>query len=110
MADIQQAREMLIARILEGHGQASHAERRAAFDNAVPNGPLATLMQKIARRAYEVTDADIAAARASGISEDQLFELAVCAAVGEASRQYEAALTALEAATKVNGHAPRDPR
>jgi len=44
------------------------------------------------------TDEDITAARASGISEDQIFEIAVCAAVGQATRQYETAFAALEAA------------
>jgi hypothetical protein len=35
----------------------------------------------------------------SGLSEDQVFEIVVCAAIGQASRQYNAALGALEAAT-----------
>ena len=46
-----------------------------------------------------VTDEDIAAARASGLSEDQIFEIVVCAAIGQAKRQYDTALEALEAAT-----------
>jgi AhpD family alkylhydroperoxidase len=35
-------------------------------------------------------------ATASGLSEDQIFEIVVCAAVGQATRQYDAALAALE--------------
>jgi alkylhydroperoxidase/carboxymuconolactone decarboxylase family protein YurZ len=31
----------------------------------------------------------------SGLSEDEVFELVVCAAVGQAARQYESALAAL---------------
>jgi alkylhydroperoxidase/carboxymuconolactone decarboxylase family protein YurZ len=46
-----------------------------------------------------VTDQDIAAAIASGHSEDQVFEIVVCAAVGQANRQYESAFAALDAAT-----------
>jgi hypothetical protein len=48
--------------------------------------------------ANSVTDEDIAAMRISGLSEDQIFELAVCAAVGQASREHDAALSALAAA------------
>jgi alkylhydroperoxidase/carboxymuconolactone decarboxylase family protein YurZ len=64
----------------------------------------------VARHAYKITDDDIAGARASGLSEDQLFEVIVCAAIGQATRQYETALAALKAATEKEQHAPRDSR
>ena len=99
MTDIRRARKALIARILEGDGRASQAQRRAAFNNAGLAEPLSTLIQKVAKHAYRVTDNDIAAARASGVSEDQIFELVACAAIGQATRQYDAAVAALEAAT-----------
>jgi hypothetical protein len=99
MSDITQARKVLVARILEGDGRASHAQRRAAFDNAGLAEPLSTLINKLTKHAYKVTDEDIAAAREAGLSEDQVFEIAVCAAVGQAARQYDAAVVALEAAT-----------
>jgi alkylhydroperoxidase family enzyme len=98
MSDIRNARSALVARILEGDGTASHAQRRAAFDNAAVAESLSTLVQKVAKHAYEVTDEDIAAARASGLSEDQIFEIVVCSAIGQATRQYDTALAALEAA------------
>jgi hypothetical protein len=110
MSDIAQARRAVVARILEGDGSASHAQRRAAFDNAELTEPLRTLIEKIAKHAYKVTDDDIAAVLAPGLSEDQIFELAVCAAIGEATRQYDTALAALDAATGRSGHAPLDPR
>ena len=97
MADIDAARRALIARILDGEGDASRAQRRAAFDNA---GEPRALIDKVARHAARVGDDDFAAARAAGLTEDQLFELTICAAVGEANRQYEAALAALDAADK----------
>jgi len=68
------------------------------------------LIDKVAKRAYTVTDEDIAAAMSSGLSEDQIFEIVVCAAVGQATRQYDTALAALNAATERSGHAPADPR
>jgi hypothetical protein len=98
MSDIRQAREELTTRILEGAGQVPHSERRAAFNNRGLGGPLSVLADKVARHPSTVTDEDIAAARVGGLSEDHIFEIVVCAAIGQAARQYEAALTALEAA------------
>ncbi len=98
MSDIRQARKMLIKRILEGSGNASPSERRAAFNNSGLAEPLGAVADKVARHAYRVTDDDITAARLSGLTEDQVFEIVVCAAVGQATRQYDSALAALEAA------------
>jgi len=100
MSSIAQARRAVVARILEGDGSTSHALRRAAFDSAGLTEPLRTLIDKVAKHAYRVSDEDIAAARASGLSEDQIFEIVVCAAVGQATRQYDTALAALEAASE----------
>ena len=100
MSNITQARKALVTRILEGDGKASRAQRRAAFDNAGLAKPLNTLFDKVTKHAYRVTDEDIAAARESGLSEDQIFEIVVCAAIGQADRQYEQALEALADATK----------
>jgi len=99
MSDIRQARTSLIKRSLEGDGKASPSERRAAFNNSGLAEPLAALADKVARHAYRVTDEDIVAARESGLSEDQIFEIVVCGAIGAATRQYDTALAALEAAT-----------
>jgi hypothetical protein len=98
MSDIRQARKALASRILEGDGKASPSERRAAFNNNGRAGAPGALGDKIAKHAYRVTDQDITAARASGLSEDQVFEIVVCAAIGQASRQYVTALAALDAA------------
>jgi hypothetical protein len=99
MSDIRQARKAVVARILDGDGTASHAQRRAAFNNTGLAEPLSTLIDKVGRHAYRVTDEDIVAVGAIGLSEDQIFEIVVCAAIGQATRQYDAALAALEAAT-----------
>ena len=99
MSDIRKARKTLASRIVEGDGKASPIERRAAFNNHGLAEPLGMLVDKVARHADRVTDEDIAAVRESGLSEDQVFEIVVCAAIGEATRQYDTALAALEAAT-----------
>jgi hypothetical protein len=70
-------RKALVARILEGAGRASGAQRRAAYDNTRLAEPLTTLIDKVAKHAYKFSDGDIAAARAAGLSEDQIFELVV---------------------------------
>lgn len=100
MSNVMEARKVLIARILEGAGHASHAQRKAAFEDLGLEAPLSTLIDKVAKHAHKVTDEDIAAARAFGHSEDQIFEIVVCGAVGQAVRQHDRALAALEAATR----------
>jgi hypothetical protein len=98
MSDIRPSRKALVRRILEGAGKASLLDRRAAFNSSGLAEPLGTLADKVARYAFRVTDEDIAATTASGLNEDQVFEIIVCAAVGQATRQYDTALAALEAA------------
>lgn len=98
MADIKKAGKTLISRVLEGNAKASPSERRAAFNNTGLAKPLSTLVDKVARQAYRITDDDIAAARDSGLSEDQIFEIVICAAIGAATRQHDIALAALETA------------
>jgi hypothetical protein len=85
--------------IVTGEGTASTDLRAKAFAGQDLPGPLGTLLEKVARRSYQVTDADFTSALSAGYSEDQLFELVICAAVGESSRQYHSALAALEEAS-----------
>ena len=99
MPDVRQAQKALVKRILEGDGKASPSERRAAFNNTGLAEPLGTLVDKVAKQAYRVTDEDVTAAKVSALSEDQVFEILVCAAVGQATRQYETAFAALKDAT-----------
>ncbi len=95
MTDISRLRGELVERVLYSEATADRDVRRAAFDNALSDGPIRTLIEKVADRSYTVTDDDIAAVRAIGLTEDQIFELIVCAAVGVAERQYTAATAAL---------------
>jgi hypothetical protein len=100
MANITDARKAVIERALSGDGRASRQMRKAAFDQQDVPDSVRALLAKVANHPYKVSDEDIAAAKAAGISEDELFELAVCAALGQASRQHDHALAALAAATK----------
>lgn len=100
MSNIMEARKALTSRILESDGHAPTAQRRAAFDNGGLEPPLGTLIEKVAKYPHKVTDEDIQAARELGLSEDQIFEIVVCAAVGQSIRQHDNALAALEAAIR----------
>jgi alkylhydroperoxidase/carboxymuconolactone decarboxylase family protein YurZ len=99
MAEITQLHRELLARVLEGDGKAAPKLRRAAFENAGLSEPVRTLIEKVAHHAYQITDGDVAAVRTAGLSEDQIFEIVICAAIGQASRQYSSALAALASAT-----------
>jgi hypothetical protein len=100
----REAHRALVDRVLNGEGRASPEQRARAFSNAGISPPLDALISKVATRPGQVTDADFAAAQAAGFSQDQLFELVVCAAVGQSARLYEAGLAALDEST-VNGEA-----
>jgi hypothetical protein len=97
------AHQALVDRVLNGEGRASPEQRAHAFNNDGLSPPLDALIGKVATRPTQVTEADFAAAKASGFSEDQLFELVVCAAVGQSARLYEAGLAALAEATAEQG-------
>lgn len=93
------AHRALVDRVLHGEGRASAEQRARAFSNDGLSPPLDGLIEKVADRPAQVTDADMAAAKASGCTEDQIFELVICAAVGQSTRLYEAGLAALADAT-----------
>ena len=85
---------------MHGSGKSSGEARRAAYDNAGVPDAARPLIEKVAKNAWRVTDDDVAAAKDGGLSEDEIFELVVCAAYGQATRQLDAALAALAAADK----------
>ncbi|TDU89199.1 hypothetical protein EV138_2759 [Kribbella voronezhensis] len=101
----QAAQQALVDRILNGDGRASADQRARAFSNHGLSAPLDTLIDKVANRPTEVTEHDLAAAKAAGCTEDELFELVICAAVGQSSRLYETGLAALAAAEGRHGNA-----
>jgi hypothetical protein len=89
----------LVDRVLNGEGKASAEQRARAFSNDGLAPPLDALIGKVVDTPAQVTEEDLAAAKASGCTEDQLFELVVCAAVGQSARLYDAGLAALAEAT-----------
>ena len=100
MSDISEVRKKLVGRILAENGKASPTLRRAAFDSSGLTEPLNSLVGRVAMDANTVTDEDIKAAKRSGLNEDQIFEIMVCAAIGQANRQYDSAIEALDIALR----------
>lgn len=100
MSDIKERQKVLVKQILGADGKASLSERRAAFENRGASEPVSGLVDKVAEHACRIVDEDIAAVKASGLAEDDIFEIVVCAAVGQGIRHHEPALAALKLATE----------
>jgi alkylhydroperoxidase family enzyme len=100
VADYDGHRKAAIDRALNGSANASPDERRAAFANDGVPPPMRELIEKVTHHAYKITDDDVASVKARGVSEDEIFELVVCAAYGQATRQLDVARRALAEAIK----------
>ena len=95
-------RETLVDRAVNGPATSGPAARRAAFANEGVDPRARGLIDKVARHAWDITDDDVAEVKRAGVPEEEIFELAVCAALGQATRQLEAALAAVDAATRTD--------
>lgn len=91
--------ERIVDDVASRPGSLPPATRRrivdAARGGAHPEGPLGELTATIQRRAVEVTDGHVEAARRQGHGDDALYEAIVSAALGAGSRRLDAALRAL---------------
>jgi alkylhydroperoxidase family enzyme len=56
---------------------------------------LAAYLDKVRARAYTITDADVEALKAAGLSEDEIFEQTVGVAIREGFRRLDAAQAAI---------------
>ena len=52
---------------------------------------MTSYLEKVRTRAYTVTDADVENLKASGLSEDEIFEQTVAVAIAEGLRRLDAA-------------------
>jgi hypothetical protein len=98
------AHRALVDRILTGDGRASAEQRSRAFNDEGLAPPLSTLISKVTGTPVRISATDLAVA---GCTEDEVFELVICAAVGQSTRLYEAGLAALAEAIseEAPGHA-----
>jgi alkylhydroperoxidase family enzyme len=66
-------------------------ELRVIAASVDPDPRLAAYLEKVRDRAYAVTDADVQALKDAGVSEDEIFEQTVAAAISEGLRRWDAA-------------------
>jgi hypothetical protein len=64
---------------------------------AAPPAPrsMDAYLAKVRERAYTVTDADVEALNAAGLSEDEIFEHTIAVAIGEGLRRLDRATEAI---------------
>jgi hypothetical protein len=92
-----EARRSLEESVLRGPGQAPSRLREAVASRTDVPDELRTLVEKIEKHAYKVTDEDLANLKAK-YTDDQLFEIVVATALGASKRRLETGLRALEEA------------
>jgi alkylhydroperoxidase family enzyme len=90
-------RDRVIESVLRGPGESDQQIRAAAAEGSGVPPELQSLIDKIHRHAYKVTDDDIATLQ-SKYSDDQLFEIVVSASLGASRQRLTAGLEALEEA------------
>lgn len=70
------------------------------------SGPLGSYVRKVAERAYEITDDDIASLHAANYTDDEIFEATVSAALGAGLFRLDCVLRALVASESLFAHLP----
>jgi hypothetical protein len=99
--------EALQRRLLDGPGFLAGQIRRSVADGGVTgDSSIDAYVDKIRHHAYRIVDRDIEELKAVGWSEDQIYELSICAAFGAAARRLDAGLAAMEAARSIGEWSP----
>jgi alkylhydroperoxidase family enzyme len=75
----------LIERFTTQPGRLDAALRKAAVDGGELPDPLRAWTDKVKRHAWRCTEEDIAALKAAGFDEDQIYEATIAAAMGAAA-------------------------
>ena len=100
--------QTLLDSVLKGHGDSDPDLRRAVEQRAAAHAgrtpensdrlpaEIGNYVDKVARHAYKVTDGDIKALRDAGYSEDAVFELTLCAALGAGIARLDRGLAAMK--------------
>jgi hypothetical protein len=107
---VQDRHEVLFAAltgaVFDSPGSLAPAMRRALAEGAPVPPALAPYAQKIRDHAYLTEDSDVAAIIEAGYTEDQVYELTVCAALGAGSRRMAGGLRAIVESFAVMPDAP----
>jgi alkylhydroperoxidase family enzyme len=91
------ARDAVLRTVLDGPGETDPSLRLAAAEGVGVPEDLQSLVEKIHRHPYKVTDEDIQTLQQT-YADDQLFEIVVSATLGAARQRLMAGLRALEEA------------
>jgi alkylhydroperoxidase family enzyme len=83
--------------VFETDGSTDRATRAAAAAGTDLPPLLAPYLAAVRDASYRITDADVAALKDAGWTEEQLFEVTIAAALGRAQRSLDAGLRALGA-------------
>jgi hypothetical protein len=84
--------------VYESDAETEPALRQAVGDGRPAADPWGPYAEKVRDHSYRITDADIAALKAAGRTEEEIFEITVAAATGAALRRLDAGLRALREA------------
>lgn len=76
--------------VFDSPAKTDPATRRAAASSEPSDAPWASYAAKVRDSSFRVTDTDIAELKASGLSEDEIFEITAAAAVGAGLRSLDA--------------------
>jgi alkylhydroperoxidase family enzyme len=90
----------LYDRVTQGPGELPAAVRRAAASGTAVPAAAQAYTDKVRRHAYKVVDGDVEELRATGWSEDEIFELTVAIAMGAGMSRFEHARRVLDEATR----------
>jgi hypothetical protein len=85
-----------LRQVVEAQAAALGGSAQEILDVAAVPSELTMYIDKVARNAYKVTEADIDRLRDSGYSEDAIFEITLSAALGAGMGRLERGLTALK--------------
>lgn len=81
----------LRAAVLDGPGVTAPSVRQAAASGTAPE-PWTEYVSAVRDSSYRVSEEDIAALKADGLGEEEIFEVTVAAAVGAALARLDAGL------------------
>ena len=86
----------LRAAVFDGEGEVPPTLRRAAGSGEGVPEPWTGYVEKVREQSYRIGDADVAALRSAGCTEEEIFEITVAAASGAALHRLDVGLRALE--------------
>ena len=89
--------EALRKSVLDSPGQLGPDVRLAAYEESHLEPPLREFVAKVRRDSARMVDADVASLQSAGLSEDEILELTLAAALGAATEILRSGLDVLQA-------------